>query len=477
MGLIKSTFTAATSSISSTLSDQWKEYFAIDAMGKDVLVCRGNKIVNGKNANDGSNNVISDGSGISIADGQCAIIVEQGRIIEFCAEPGVFTYRSDTSPSIFTGNLGESIVNSFKTIAARFAMGGGTAGSDQRVYYFNLKEIMENRYGTSTPIPFRVVGRNNSFDIDTSVKCNGQYSYRIVDPILFYTNVCGNISYQYTRGEIDSTLKTELLTALQPAFGQISTKGIRYSDLPSHTIEIADSLNEILSKSWIETRGIKIVTFGINSVSIPQEDADQIRQLQLYETPNLAAANLAAAQAEAMKTAAGNSGGSLHGFMGMNMAGTMGGMNAASLYQQGQEIQPQMPVQQAPVQQAPVQQVPEETWSCNCGTTNGGKFCNNCGSEKPAQFGTWTCSCQTSNSSRFCSNCGSPQPTSEKLGWSCSCGALNPGRFCQDCGKMKPINEPLYRCDKCGFNPPDPQHPPKFCPECGDSFGEEDVVG
>ncbi len=468
MGLIKSTVRAATSAVSSTLADQWKEYFAVDAMDKDILVCRGRKIINGKSANDSSNNVISDGSGISIADGQCCIIVEQGKIIEFCAESGVFTYNNKMAPSIFTGSLSESVANSFKTIGARFAMGGGTTGADQRVYYFNLKEIMENRYGTATPIPFRVVGRNHSFDLDTSVKCNGQYSYRIVDPILFYTNVCGNVSAHYRRSEIDSTLKTELLTALQPALGQISAKGIRYSDLPSHAMEIADSLNEILSKSWIETRGIRIVTFGINSVSIPQEDAEQIRQLQLYENPNLAAANLAAAQAEAMKTAAGNAGGSLHGFMGMNISGAMGGMNATNLYQTPQ------PTQQTP----PPTMQQGEMWVCSCGTQNGGKFCNDCGQGKPQpQVAVgWTCACHTVNASRFCSNCGNPQPREEPAGWTCSCGVLNSGNFCQDCGATKPMAVPLYRCDKCGFNPPDPKNPPKFCPECGDSFSQEDII-
>ncbi|MFI3254094.1 MAG: SPFH domain-containing protein [Eubacteriales bacterium] len=476
MGLIKSTFTAATSAVSSTLADQWKEYFAINSMPKEVLVCAGQKIVNGKSANSSSNNVISDGSGISIADGQCAIIVEQGKIVEFCAEPGVFTYSNKTAPSVFTGNLGESIANSFKTIGARFAMGGGSTGSDQRVYYFNLKEIMENRYGTSTPIPFRVVGRNNSFDLDTSVKCNGQYSYRIVDPILFYTNVCGNVSSQYQRSEIDSTLKSELLTALQPALGKLSALGIRHSDIPAHTMEITNSLNEILSKTWTETRGIKVVSFGMNSVSIPEEDAAQIRQLQLNENPNLAAANLAAAQAEAMKTAAGNSAGSLHGFMGMNMAGGMGGMNAASLFQQGQQQQPMYGQQMPPNQgQMPPQVAPSpDAWQCTCGTSNTGKFCSSCGTGKPAPAGTWQCSCSTVNSSKFCSNCGKPQPMEQ--GWTCSCGATNPGKFCQDCGKAKPSGAPLYRCDKCGFNPPDPKNPPKFCPECGDTFDDQDVV-
>lgn len=469
MGLIKSTFQAASSAISSTLADQWKEYFAIDAMDKDVLMCRGTKVVSGKSANQSSNNVITDGSGISIADGQCAVIVEQGKIVEFCAEAGVFTYNNSIAPSVFTGNLGESVMNTFRTIGTRFAMGGGTTGADQRVYYFNLKEITENRYGTATPIPFRVVGRNNSFDLDTSVKCNGQYSYRIVDPILFYTNVCGNVSNVYKRSEIDSTLKSELLTALQPALGRISSLGIRHSDLPAHTMEIADALNEVLSKTWTENRGLKIVSFGINSVSIPEEDAAQIRQLQLNENPNLAAANLAAAQQDAMRNASSNTAGAMHGFVGMNMAGAAGGMNAGSLFQMGQQMQAQQ-AQQAPPQAS------ANSWQCGCGSSNSGQFCSGCGKGKPAPVGAWQCPCGASNTGKFCIECGKPQPTASE-GWTCSCGSVNPGKFCSNCGKGKPQGAPLYRCDKCGFQPPDPKNPPKFCPECGDVFDSNDIVG
>lgn len=456
MGLIKAAF----SSVSSTLADQWKEYFVMDAFPTDVLVSRGTKVVNGKSQNKGSDNVITDGSGISIADGQCAIIVEQGKIVELCAEPGVFTYKNSLAPTVFEGNLGDSVRDTFATIGKRFVMGGGATGTDQRVYYFNLKEILDNKYGTSTPIPFRVVGRNNSFDLDTSVKCNGQYSYKIIDPILFYTNICGNVTTDYRRSEIDSTLKSELLTALQPALGKISAMGIRYSDLPAHTKEIATALNEELTESWQKTRGIQVVAFGINSVSIPEADAAQIRQLQLNENPNLAAANLAAAQAEAMKTAAGNSAGSLHGFMGMNMATGMGGMNPASLFQAGSAQQQQ--------------QQQQGGWSCTCGTTNQGKFCNNCGKPQPSPAGTWQCACGTQNTGKFCNECGKPQPT-QQAGWSCACGTTNQGKFCNNCGTPKPVGAPLYRCDKCGFTPPDPHNPPKFCPECGDTFDENDI--
>ncbi len=486
MGLLKATFTA----VSSTLADQYKEYFSMDAFPSDVLVARGIKSSGGKNSNKGSDDVISDGSGIAVADGQCAVIVEQGKIVELCAETGIFTYSNKTSPSIFTGSLQDSIKASFQTMGARITMGGGSAGSNQRVYYFNVKEIVENRYGTATPIPFRVVGRNHSFDLDTSVKCNGQYSYKIIDPILFYTNVCGNVTTAYRRSELDSTLKSELLTALQPALGRLSAQGIRYSDLPSHAIEIADALNQILSKSWQETRGLKIVSFGINSISIPQEDAQQIRQLQLNETPNLAAANLAAAQADGIRNASSNAAGSLHGFMGMNMVNGMGGMNPATLFQTGQP----------PVSAPPLSPVtggwhcdcgtmnsgkfcsgcgkPETVaggWRCDCGTTNSGKFCSGCGKPETVAGG-WCCDCGTTNSGKFCSDCGKPEKKAEPKGWNCGCGEVNLGNFCQGCGKAKPKDAPLYRCDKCGFNPPNPKRPPRFCPICGDVFDSNDAI-
>lgn len=480
MGLIR----AATSAISSTISDQFKEYFAVDSMDQNVLMCRGRKVTQRRSGNSGSDNVISDGSGISVADGQCAIIVEQGRIVELCAESGVFTYHNSTSPSIFTGTLEDGVRNTFQTMFQRFTMGGGSVGADQRVYYFNLKEIMENRYGTPTPIPFRVVGRNQSFDLDTSVKCNGQYSYQIIDPILFYANVSGNVSHEFRRNEIDSTLKSELLTALQPTFGKISAKGVRPSDLPAYTMEIADLLNEILTKSWVDKRGLKIVSFAINSVSIPEEDQKKIQQLQLNETPNLAAANLAAAQAEALVNASKNSSGALHGFMGMNMANGMGGMNLGGLYQVGAEMQEksqQLQQNSQKTQQLENPQVLQNQstgnhWTCDCGTENTSKFCAECGKSVPiSSENTWICGCGTENHSKFCCECGKPQPVSEE-GWACSCGSKNLGKFCSECGKGRPSGAPLYRCDKCGFNPPNPKKPPRFCPECGDVFDVNDKI-
>ena len=441
MGLIK----AGIGALGGVLADQWKEFFYCEALDMDTLVVKGQKRTSGRSSNTkGSDNVISNGSGIAVADGQCMIIVEQGKVVEVCAEPGEYTYDTSTEPSIFAGSFGESLKNTFKAIGKRFTYGGDT-GKDQRVYYFNTKEIMGNKYGTPSAVPFRVVDNNVGLDIDIAIRCFGEYSYRVTNPILFYTNVCGNVEADYTRSKIDSQLKTELMTALQPAFAKISAMGIRYSALPGHTMELATALNDVLSKKWSELRGIEIVSFGVSSVKASEEDEQMIKELQrnaAFRNPTMAAAHLVGAQAEAMKAAAANEGnmGAAMGFMGMNMANNAGGMNAGNLFAMGQAQQQQaQPAQAAP--QA-------EGWKCACGAVNSGKFCSECGSAKPA-----------------------PQNAN---GWTCACGAVNKGKFCGECGAKKPANAPLYKCDKCGWEPEDPSKPPRFCPECGDIFNDDD---
>ena len=269
------------------------------------------------------------------------VIVEQGKVVDFCAEPGEFTYDSKAAPSVFAGSLGSGIVDTFKNIGKRFTFGGDT-GLDQRVYYFNTKEVMGNRYGTPTPVPFRVVDNNIGLDMDIAVRCNGEFSFKLADPLLFYQNVCGNVEDEFTRDQIASQLRSELLTALQPAFARISEMGIRYSAVPAHTEEVSQALSDILSKRWRETRGIQIVAFGVNAIAADPEDEKAIKNLQrtaVMRDPRMAAANLASAQGDAMRTAAGNSNGAMLGFAGMNMAqmaGGMGGMNPQNLFQMGQ---------------------------------------------------------------------------------------------------------------------------------------------
>ena len=469
MGLIK----AALGSVGGVLADQWKEFFYCESIPANVLVTKGQKRTGNRSSNTkGSENIISNGSVIAIADGQAMIIVEQGKVVDICAEPGEYTYDMSTEPSIFAGDLGESIKQSFATIGKRFTFGGDT-GKDQRIYYFNTKELIGNKYGTPSSVPFRVVDERAGIDIDINIRCFGEYSYHICDPILFYTNVCGNVAAEYTRDKLDSQLKSELLTALQPAFAKISAMGIRYSALPGHTTELADALNEVLSEKWSGLRGIEIVSFGVSSVKAEEEDEKMIKEMQrnaAFMDPTRAAAHMVGSQASAMQAAASNQGaGPAMAFMGMGMAQNMGGMNAANLYQMGQQQAAQQPAP-APAPAAPA------GWTCSCGQTgNQGKFCMGCGAAKPEPkpVDSWKCSCGATATGKFCPECGAPKPAED--GWTCSCGQVNKGKFCPNCGAKKPAGVPQYKCDKCGWEPEKGVKPPKFCPECGDPFDDGDI--
>ena len=469
MGLIK----AGIGALGGTLADQWKEFFYCEAMPKEVLVTKGQKRITSRSSNTkGNDNIISNGSGIAVADGQCMIIVDQGKVVEVCAEPGEFTYDSSSEPSIFAGKLGESIIATFKTIGKRFTYGGDT-GKDQRVYYFNTKELIDNKFGTPNPIPFRVVDSKIGLDVDVSIRCSGVYSYKIADPILFYTNVCGNVEKEYTRDELDSQLKTEFVSALQPAFGHLSELELRPNQIVTHNTDLENAMNDALSTKWGELRGLKVVSIALGSVTLPDEDADMIKQAQraaIMRDPTMAAATLVGAQADAMKAAASNEAGAMTGFMGLGMAMNAGGGAGAAqnLFAMGQQQQQQQAQQAAPAPGG---------WTCACGASVNGNFCPNCGAKKPEPkpaAGAWKCSCGATASGKFCPECGAPKPADE-AGWTCSCGTVNKGKFCQNCGAKKPEGAPLYRCDKCGWEPADPKNPPKFCPECGDKFDENDI--
>ena len=432
MGLIKALKGAA----GGILADQWKEYFRCDALPGDVLVRKGMKQVGGRSSNTkATDNIITSGSVIAVADGQCMMIVDQGKIVEFAAEPGEYKYDASTEPTVFCGDLGEGIMQSFEQLTRRFTFGGEPA-KDQRIYYINTKEIMGNKYGTPSPVPFRVVDHNIGLDVDIAIRCFGEYSYRICDPMLFYKNVCGNVTADFTRSNLDSQMKSDLLTALGGAFARVSALGVRYSALPGHGIEMAQALNDVLSPKWRNKWGVEIVSFGVSSVKASEEDEAMIKELQktaVFRNANMAGAYMVGAQGEAMKAAASNPNGAMMGFMGMNMAQQAGGMNAAQLFQMGQ-------------QQAGQAASAAGGWKCSCGATATGKFCPECGAKKPEE------------------------------GWKCACGTVNKGKFCAECGAKKPAGVPQYKCDKCGWQPADPTKAPRFCPECGDPFDAGDII-
>ena len=445
MGLLQ----AGIGALSGVLADQWREYFYCDSMPENVLMTKGVKRTGSRNANTkGEDNIITNSSIIAVNEGQCMMIVEQGAIVEFSAQAGEFVWDNSTEPSIFYGNLSDNLKSTWEILKKRFTFGANPA-KDQRIYYFNTKEIIGNKYGTANPVPFRVVYNNigAGLELEVSVKCFGEYSYKITNPMLFYKNVCSNVTDSYTRDRIDSQMRSEMMTALQPAFARISDMGIKYSSLPGHTTELAQCLNEELSAKWRDLRGIEMVSLGISSIKASDEDEQRIKELQqsaALRDPTMAAAYLASSQGAAMQNAAKNEGaGAFAAFAGINMAQGMGG-NVGNLFQMGQQQQQyQQPVQQPAQQAAPA----ANGWKCECGAVNTGKFCM---------------------------ECGKPQPKAE--GWTCTnCGAVNKGKFCMECGAKKPDSAPLYTCDKCGWEPNDPKNPPKFCPQCGDPFNDNDV--
>ena len=432
MGLIK----ALAGATGGVFADQWLEFFVCESLEADVLAAKGQKKSGKRSSNTkGEDNIISNGSGIVVNAGQACIIVDNGKIVDICAEEGHYTFDQSSSPSIFFGGLGKGIVDIFKNLGERFKY-GGIPGKEQRIYYFNTKELMGNKYGTPNPIPFLVVDPNINLRLTISLRANGEYSYRITNPMAFYGNVCGNVDGVFTRDKIDSQLKSEIITVLGPSLGKLGLG--EYHEISFHTERLAELLNEALTAKWKDGRGIEIVNFGITCTASPEDEA-KIKELQsaaVMRDPTMAAAALVSAQSDAMRTAAGNQGGAMTGFMGMGMANMAGGMNPSNLFAMGQQ-QAQVPAGTAPAAAG----VPAATgWDCECGHKgNTGKFCADCGKPKPEAPSTWDCECgHTGNTGKFCADCGKPKPEAPSL-WDCDCGHKgNKGKFCADCGKPRP---------------------------------------
>ena len=454
-------FDTLKNTVNSQLGDQWREYFYCDSLEENVLMVKGKKRTTQKTSNkNGMDNIITNGSIITVNEGQCMMIVDQGKIVEFCAEPGEFIYDASSESTIMYGQFKENVSKTWETFKRRASFGGDTA-KDQRVYYFNTKEILDNPFGTASPIPFRVVDKNIGLDIDTLVRCHGKYTFKIVDPILFYRSIAGNDPDVYRfDGKLVEQMKAELIDALSPALGRISDQGIRYNQIANYPNDVKEALAQELTAKWTTQRGLGLCSIAISPMRLPEDVETMIRDRQMMATlrdPGMAAAALVQSQSEAMVAAAKNeSTGPMMAFAGMNMAQMAGGMNANNLFamnQQNQQMQPQMAPQMAPqggmgVAQAAPQAAAPAGWTCTCGTAgNTGKFCKECGAKR----------------------------VEPQVGWTCNCGAVNTGKFCVECGTKKPADAPLYKCDKCGWEPEDPKNPPKFCPECGDPFDDGDI--
>lgn len=390
MGLIR----AFTSSAMSYIGDLWEDYIYCDSLDGNTLVQKGRARKSGGAGNNASDNVITEGSRIAVNAGQMLVVVENGRIIDFTAEQGGYEYKSNTSPTMFCGDFGEALKISFNEIAGRFAF-GGQAGNDQRVYFINTKEIPNNRFGFGNA-PYR----DGEFNMTILLQGFGVFSYEITDPIVFYTNICGNVADKYVKTSIEPQLKAELQSAILPVLGELAESGVHYDRLSGQTDKITELLQSRLAEQWKKGRGIEIKNISFNNILPDDESVDKIRQLQESRAYSgnraMLGARVGAAQASAMESAAENSAGAVTGFMGMNMAQNAGSVDVNDLMRP-QPLQPQQPT--------------GGTWTCSCGMTidEAFGFCPKCGKKKPEIPKCTNCGLEFSGQlldMKFCPKCG-----------------------------------------------------------------------
>jgi membrane protease subunit (stomatin/prohibitin family) len=401
---------------------------------------------------------------------------------------GQYKYDSSTAPSILGSGLKDAMP-SIKDIGNRFTA-GGQATHTMRLVYINLKPLVNTKIGFGN-VPFR----DGEMNLSLNAQGHGNFDFKISDPGRFYENVIHNITKPFLKSEGDGAVFVDgLKTEMKPKFGiaisKLSAKKIPYDQIIAYADDLADEMNKVLSEKW-EEKGITLTSMAIE-LNVDDKSKERIAKFQEAQTagsnPSLLYAMDRMSINNAREAAASNSAGAMSGFMGMGMAGGMMGqaMDSTMYNQQmSQQMQQQNMMNQQqqqpqqPQQPAPAAAPAADSWTCECGQSNTGKFCQGCGKPKPEpkpepKADGWTCECGAVNTGKFCVECGKPQPAKPE-GWTCSCGAVNKGKFCPECGAKKPAAEPLYKCDKCGWEPEDPKHPPKFCPECGDPFDDNDI--
>lgn len=484
MGLIKMAFSA----VGSNLADQVVEYFRCDGLTNDTMCIPAVKVVRGKAVNNGTADYISSGSVFDVAIGQAALLVEDGKVWDMVVadtneHAGQYKYDSATAPSILGRGFGD-LMPSIKDIGRRFTA-GGQATHTMRLVYVDLKPFAGNPIGFGN-VPYR----DGEMNLTLNAQGHGMFEFKIFDPAAFYETAIHDISKPFVRKEGDGvTFMNQLKAEMKPKFGmaisKLSAKRIPYDMINSYADEMAEEMNALLNEKW-QPKGIKLTSLAIE-LNVDEASKERIAKFQEAKTvgsdPTMLYAMDRMSINKARETAAGNSAGAMTGFMGMGMAGggMMGQPMDASLYNQQMQQNMANAQQAAPAPApapAPAAAPSEGGWTCECGQTNTGKFCQGCGKPKPepkpAEADGWTCECGAVNKGKFCAECGKPKPEKPD-GWVCSCGAVNKGKFCSECGAKKPAGEPLYKCDKCGWEPEDPKHPPKFCPECGDPFDDNDI--
>ena len=471
----------------------FQEYLTSGDMSGDIIMKRAEMVKpNGTTNTKSDANVISNGSLIDVQHNQCMIIVENGKVVEACMEPGRFIYDTTLAPSFFAGNgkFGENIVNTAKEMWEQAKLGGQRRNT-QRVYFINMGILDEPFHWGLGNVPFRhcskIADNLPAIRINMMLKGNGVAKIRVVDPLAFFMQkgaqkAGGDNNGRFTLAELQDTLfepaKSKIRQSIAVAVSEIGMQGeVAYTEIMANgnDVKIEEIVNAKMETTELGQCGFNFSQFSVNGSFTPrQEDIDKLAKMEEeLGAKAFMTSDAALAQYDIMKTAAANEGGQ-GGFMGLGMMNfgmqAMGGMGGIQARNMGPAAGAAMGGGAAPA---------ADVWTCSCGAQATGKFCANCGGKKPEPkpaADSWQCACGAMASGKFCMECGQPKPAAPAAeGWQCSCGAINKGKFCPECGGKKPADAPLYACDKCGWNPPDPKNPPKFCPECGDRFDENDA--
>lgn len=425
MGIIR----AIGQAIGGTLADQWLEVIEADDMSDKTVFTSGVLIRKGQNTK-GTGNTVSNGSIIHVYDNQFMMLVDGGKVVDYTAEPGYYKVDNSSLPSLFNGQFGDSLKDSFNRIKY-----GGQTPTAQKVFFINLQEIKGIKFGTRNPINYF----DNFYNAELFLRAHGTYSVKITNPLQFYAEVIPRNADRVEIDEINEQYLSEFLEALQSSINQMSADGTRISYVTSKARELGKYMSTTLDEEWNQTRGMEIQAVGIASVSYDEESQKLINMRNegamlggdASVLRGMAVKNLT----EGVRDAGSNAGGAMTGFMGVGMGmqqfnTSMEGLNAMTAGMAG--TQPQAAPQQAvsPQQTA----APANSWTCECGASNTGKFCSECGKPAPAPVNSWTCECGTVNTGKFCSECGKPAPAAE---WTCECGTVNKGKFCSNCGKAR----------------------------------------
>lgn len=421
MGIIKAVGTA----IGGGLADSWLEVVEPDNMGDQTVFARGVLTNKGQNKK-GTENTISNGSVVHVYDNQFMMLVDGGKVIDYTAEPGYYKVDSSSMPSLFNGQFGESLKETFSRI--KF---GGQTSQGQKVFYINLQEIKGIKFGTKNPVNYF----DTFYNAELFLRAHGTYSIKITNPLQFYAEAIPRNKDRVEIDDINEQYLSEFLEALQAAINQMSADGTRISFVTSKASELGRYMANCLDENWKQMRGMEIVSVGLASLSYDEKSQELINTRNegaMLSDPSIAQGYMVKNLSEGVKNAGSNSAGAMQGFMGVGIGASAMG-NMMNGFTQMSQNQQQMN-QSAGVQQPMQQTANASGWTCECGKVNTGKFCSECGKPQPVMDTDWTCECGKVNSGRFCSECGKPRPAAD---WTCECGAVNTGKFCSECGKPR----------------------------------------